>query len=524
MRAEEILSEALRRNAAADALACEVTLSYAQAADRIHRLSHALVRLGVAAGERVAMLHRNCHRFFEVYFAALHVGAVLVPLNPRLAPAEMKAILEDARVSLLVSQPSTFLPLGPTLRRLPNLKAILWTGKVPPFEDPRFHFYEETLAQSPGSGFLSARLPESDPAHLYYTSGSTGRPKGVMLTRGNLAAHVACVLPELELDATVAWGHIAPMFHLADAWAVWAVTAAGGAHVFLPEFSAAGALALLEAGKVTMTNLVPTMLHRMLRETGLETKIFPRLTRLMSGGAAISPEAVVRILSSFRCDYVQTYGLTETSPFLTLSLLQPHMRSWSEPEKLRIRCTTGYPMRGVEVRVVGEGGDEVPRDGKTVGEIRARGPTVTPGYWNRPDEDAAAFDSGWLKTGDLAVVGPEGYLSIVDRKKDLINTGGEKVYSLEVENALALHPQVAEVAVVGMPDADLGEAVVAVVVAPAPRRVDERELLAHCAAHLSYFKIPRSVRFVEALPRTASGKILKRAVRESLLSAPAGKP
>lgn len=516
MRAEEILNEALRRNRGGDAIFCDVHLTYVQAADRIRRLTAALVRLGATPGARVAMLHRNCHRFFEAYFAALHAGAVLVPLNPRLAPAEMKAILEDAQVSLLISEPSTFLPLAPTLRRLGGLQAILWTGPLPPFEDPRFHFYEQVLSEAQVSDGAPPSLPDSHPAHLYYTSGSTGRPKGVILTRGNLSAHVACVLPELRIDADSAWGHIAPMFHLADAWSVWAITAAGGTHAFLPEFTAAGALALLESGRVSMTNLVPTMLHRMLRESGWETRRFPRLQRLLSGGAAISPETVMRILPSFGCDYVQTYGLTETSPFLTLSLLEPVMQGWSEAEKLRIRCTTGRPMRGVDVRVVDEHGEAVPFDGKTVGEIRARGPTVSPGYWNRPEENAAAFAEGWLKTGDLAVVGREGYLTIVDRKKDLINTGGEKVYSLEVENALATHPEVSESAVVGLPDPDLGEAVVAVVVAKNPRRVDAQDLIAHCAAHLTYFKVPRSVRFVDELPKTVTGKILKRALRETL--------
>jgi fatty-acyl-CoA synthase len=167
----------------------------------------------------------------------------------------------------------------------------------------------------------------------------------------------------------------------------------------------------------------------------------------------------------------------------------------------------------VEVRVVDEDGAAVPGDGKTVGEIQARGPTVTPGYWNDPAQTAAAFQDGWLKTGDLAVVGPEGYLTIVDRKKDLINTGGEKVYSLEVENALAMHPEVLESAAFAIPDPDLGEAVAAVVVPRDPRRVTPTELLEHCARHLTYFKVPKSIRLASELPKTASGKILKRILR-----------
>ena len=523
MRVEEILDEAARRRSTGEAIFCGPdVLTYPEIRRRVHRLSAALARLGVTPEDRVAILHRNCHRFYESYFAALHLGAILVPLNPRLAAPEMKRILEDAEISLIISEPSTFLGLAPVLRRLAGLKGILWTGPLPPFQDPRFHSYEEEISLAPHTDVAAARLEDSRPAHLYYTSGSTGVPKGVVLTRGNLAAHADRVIEELRIDGSSAWGHVAPMFHLADAWAVWAVTAAGGTHAFLPEFSAVGALSLLESGRVSMTNLVPTMLYRMLQEPALESRDFSRLKLLMSGGAPMPAETVLRLLPAFRCEYVQTYGLTETSPFLTFSRPRPEMDGWPPSEQLRIRCTTGFPMRGVEVRVVGENGAEVPRDGQTVGEIWARGPTVTPGYWNRPEETATAFSEGWLRTGDLAVVGKEGYLSIVDRKKDQIITGGEKVYSLEVENALAMHPEVLESAVVGLSDADLGEAVVAVVVLREPRRATPDDLIGHCQKHLTYYKVPKAIRIVNELPKTGSGKILKRVLRAQMGSRPSG--
>jgi acyl-CoA synthetase (AMP-forming)/AMP-acid ligase II len=517
LQAEELLDRGTRHRPAGEAIFCGATvLSYPDVRRRVHRLTAALARLGAGPGDRIAILHRNCHRFFESYFAALHLGAVLVPLNPRLSAGEMKAVLECAEPILIVSEPSTFLALAPVLKRLAGLRGILWTGALPPFEDPLFRFYEEEIALS-GEGEVPApRLDDSSPAQIYFTSGSTGVPKGVVLTRRNILEHASLAMADLGIDQDTAWGHIAPMFHLADAWAVWAVTAAGGTHAFLPEFSAGGALALLESGRVSATNLVPTMVHRMLREPALESRQFPSLKLLMSGGAPMPSETVLRILPAFRCEYIQTYGLTETSPFLTLSRPEPFMKDWPLSEQLRIRCTTGRPLCGVEVRVVAEDGAEVPRDGKTVGEIQARGPTVTPGYWKDPLATAAAFEEGWLKTGDLAVVGPEGYLTIVDRKKDLIITGGEKVYSLEVENALAMHPEVVESAVLGLPDPDLGEAVVAVVVARQPRRVTPQDLVRHCEAHLTYFKVPKQVQLVDELPRTASGKVLKRELRERL--------
>jgi fatty-acyl-CoA synthase len=515
MRASEILDLALTHRPTGPALFCgEVSLSYPETQGRIHRLAGALSDLGVRPDDRIAALHRNCHRLFETYFAALQLGAVLVPLNPRLSPGEIRWVLEDSEAVLAVAEPGLFMSLVPVVKRLPRLRRILWTGPVPPFQDPLFSDFEEIISTALPAPSPAGAEDANSPAHLYYTSGSTGTPKGVILTRRNLAAHVECVLPELGLDRETGWAHIAPMFHLADAWAVWAVTAAGGTHSFLPEFGVPEVLALLGSGRVTMTNLVPTMYTRLVLEPGLPRRSFPALRTLLSGGAPMAADTVLRVLTSFRCEYVQTYGLTETSPFVTLSRPDPSMLHWPLSEQIRIRCTAGRPMRGVQVRVVDEAGREVPRDGRSVGEIQARGETVSPGYWRRPAETAAAFLDGWLRTGDLAVVSPEGYLSIVDRIKDLIITGGEKVYSLEVENALATHPEVLESAVIGLPDSDLGEMVAAAVVLKKSGKAGPRDLIAHCAERLTYFKVPRAVLIVPALPRTGSGKIHKRKLRE----------
>jgi len=238
------------------------------------------------------------------------------------------------------------------------------------------------------------------------------------------------------------------------------------------------------------------------------------MRRILSGGAPMALELLKKIEALFPCEYVQTYGLTETSPYLTLSLLGEEQCDLPADRRQQLRATTGRPMRGVELKVIDQEGRPVPRDGQTVGEIVVRGPTVTPGYFNRPEETARAFKEGWFHTGDLAHFLPEGYLNIVDRLKDVINTGGELVYSTEVENVLFTHPAVQQAAVIAVPDERWGEAVHAAVVLEPGRKCAPADLVAHCRVCLAAFKVPRAVDIMPELPRTGSGKIDKKALRE----------
>jgi acyl-CoA synthetase (AMP-forming)/AMP-acid ligase II len=297
--------------------------------------------------------------------------------------------------------------------------------------------------------------------------------------------------------------------------------------VFLPRFEARAALDLLERERVTITNLVPTMLNLMVKhpdardvplaDGSRRTRDWSSLRMLLSGGAPIAPEVVRAVLDTFGCDYVQTYGMTETSPYLTLSLLKEHLKSLAPEEQLAYKCKTGRAFATIELRVVDESGSDVAADEASVGEIWVRGATVTPGYWNRPEETRAAFHEGWLKTGDLAVIDAEGYVTIVDRKKDMIITGGEKVYSIEVEHALHSHPAVLECAVFGVPSEAWGEEVRAAIVLRAGMCVHDIELIEWCRARLGGFKVPKTIVRLESLPRTSSGKITKRALRSDAL-------
>jgi fatty-acyl-CoA synthase len=303
------------------------------------------------------------------------------------------------------------------------------------------------------------------------------------------------------------------MFHLADAWATFAITLVGGVHVFLPRFDAGRALDLLESERVTLSNLVPTMLGEMVALPGAGERDWSALRLVLSGGAPIAPETVARIRETFSSEYVQTYGMTETSPYLTLSRLTRAQAELPRDERLRLSARTGRPFLGVELEVVDEQGRRVPCDDATVGEIRVRGVTVTRGYWRRPDATAEAIREGWLYTGDLATVDRHGFVEIRDRKKDMILSGGENVYSIEVENALYSHPEVLEAAAFGRPDPKWGERVCAAVVLREGANVDAQALLEHCRAGLAGFKLPREIEFHARLPRTGSGKLAKRLLR-----------
>jgi len=303
------------------------------------------------------------------------------------------------------------------------------------------------------------------------------------------------------------------MFHLADAWATFAITQVGGLHVMVPRFEADDAVATIEREGITLTNLIPTMLKRLVESPRARDARFASLRVVLSGGAPISPALVRQVLSVLRCEYAQTYGMTETSPYLTLGILSEHLRQLPEAEVLRLRARTGRPFGPVELEVVDERDRPVPPDDRTVGEIRVRGPTVTPGYWRRPEETRRAIRDGWLYTGDLAVLDAHGFVNIVDRKKDMILTGGENVYSTEVENALYEHPAVLEAAVFGVPDETWGEAVTAAVVLRPGVRVTAAELVAFCRPRIAGYKVPRSIEFLEELPKTGSGKISKQTLR-----------
>lgn len=469
--------------------------------DRAERLCSAWRALALKPGDRIGFADANTTRFIEASFAAAAGGFVLLPLNTRLGAPEFQRILRDAEPALICTAREHAQIFGGS-----PVRTVVLGGES--------CGWEELISTAPAFAGAHCVRPR-DPAHLYYTSGTTGEPRGVVLTHSNVETHARAAVEELGLCAGDTWGHIAPMFHLADAWAIVAATLAGARHALLPRFTPADALAFLAAEGVTLTNLVPAMLNSMVQHESAATLRFPRLRRILSGGAPIAPALVERIRSTFRCEYINTYGMTETSPYLTLSLPQPAESAHDNPAR---RAMTGRPFRTVSLRVVRDDGTPVAQDAREVGEIQVRGPTVTPGYWRNEAATRAAFtDDGFLRTGDLAVQDSLGWIQIVDRRKDVIITGGEKVYTTEVEAALATHEALAECAVFGLPSERWGEEVTAAVVLKRAGAATAEDLMAHCRALLSAWKVPKRVVFLEALPRTGSGKISKQMLRAQAL-------
>jgi len=466
--------------------------SYAAFAERCDRLAWALVRdVGVRPGDRVAWLCGNTHELLEAYYGVLLAGGVLLPLNIRLAPAENRFVLDDSGAAVLFRHPDQIDP-GHRVR-------TVLLGEE----------HEALLAAQPGDPFPPPVVNEDDAAELFYTSGSTGTPKGALLSHRGLYLHAVHNALTGSLSGEDVVLHTIPLFHVNGWGTAHYVTGLGGRHVMLPRFDPAEVLRLVEAEGVTRLYVVPTMMRAILDDPSFDGRDLASLRQVSIGGAPSGPELVAEVEDRFGCECICGYGMTESSPTLTRSMDKP-----GEPKSLTRRSTTGLPIVGVDLRVLDDDDREVPWDGLTIGEICARSNHVMIGYWNRPEETADALRGGWLRTGDLGVVDAAGYVTIVDRRKDLIISGGENIHPAEIEGVLAEHPSVAECAAFGLPDEQWGEAVAVAVVPHPGRAVSEAELQAHLAGRLARYKLPRYWLWLDALPKTALGKVRRQALAQ----------
>ena len=492
----------------------DIRLTYVEVHKRVSSLARFFQEQRIEAGDRIAILEPNSHEFLETYYACAGIGAILNPLNYRLSAEEISFILRDSGSTWLLAGSGFASVVEDVLQKEHPLKGLVWIGDAPSIRTNMDTFEYEKLLRSFQGVFRPVPVDENQVAHLYYTSGTTGRPKGVMLTHKNVCTHALGAIAELQITDRDVWAHVAAMFHLADAWATFAVTWVGGRHVMVPQFDVENVLDTIQKERITLSNLIPTMLNLMSKHPRVTDYDYSSLRVILSGGAPIAPEVVRKTMQTFGCDYIQTYGMTETSPYLTLSILKHHLLDLPHDEQFTFKAKTGRPFIGVDLKVMGNDGNAVNHDDKQVGEIWVKGDTVTPGYWNLPDETNRAFEDGWLKTGDLAVIDSEGYVNIVDRKKDMIVTGGENVYSTEVENVLYMHPVILEAAVFGIPDETWGESITAAVALKPGQTATEEEIISFCKKHIAKYKSPKSVVFVPEIPKSGSGKIYKKALRD----------
>jgi long-chain acyl-CoA synthetase len=481
-------------------------LNWEEYVARIARTAGMLRSLGLKPGERFAILCRNCVLQAQLLYAGYWSGVVPVPLNFRLSTSEIAQLLEDADCGiLLIDNAFADLLEQPALARWKTHAIVIPLdgsgGNLPTIEAP--------LARATPIAALD--VDEDDDAILLYTGGTTGRGKGVRLTHRNVVSNALQLSRVMSVRESDIYLHVSPMFHSTDLKAT-VVSMFGGGHVYLKEFSVTGLLEAVERDRVTIISIVPTMIVRILREARLDRYDLSSLRLISYGTSPIDEGTLRQAMEAFpEVGFHQCYGLTETSPLLAILDEDAHRRALdSRPELLR---AAGRLLPSVDLRFVTDDGRDLARG--EIGEIVVRGPQVAKGYLNRPAENASAFRDGWFHTGDIGRLDEEGYLHVLDRKKEMVITGGENVYTREVENVLHKHPDIAEVAVVGVPDEKYGEALLAVIV-PESDRAGARSalpsadaLIDFCRGELGGYKIPRQFMFVEQLPRTPLGKVRK---------------
>lgn len=366
-------------------------------------------------------------------------------------------------------------------------------------------------------------LALDDDFHMYYTSGTTGHPKGVLLSHRIVLYHAIGTIQEMQLNKGDIWAHLAPMFHLVDVFAIYAITLVGGRHVTVPTFGASEALLLLERECITVANLASTMIAIMVENPLIDQLDFSSLRLLSCGGSPQSPAVIARAISVFGCEFFISYGMTECCGKISMSLLeQEDLYTKSNEELLELVCTSGRPFCLIDVRVVGDDDADVSKDDCTSGEVWVRGPTVFRGYWNSLEANAEAFTvDGWFRTGDLAVARKDGYIRVIDRKKDMLLVGGENVYTTEVEEVLHAHPDVLQAAVFGVPNPIMGELVsAAVVLRSGSQLIQDKNLINWCRENLAEYKVPASVYILDAMPTTSTGKPLKTELRKLFANPP----
>ena len=488
----------------------DLRLSYGDFDERVNRLSNALLDLGLERGDRVCILSPNSHFFLESFYATAQVGLVLVPLNYRLVAADHEYILNHAGVAAVLVD-WEYVPVIDEIRSsLASVKH--WIVAQDGTRDfPGWQDWNALVDAASPARPAPPEIDENDLVSINYTSGTTSRPKGVMMTHRNcyLNAYNMIVHMGLRHDDVELW--TLPMFHCNGWGGVYALTGMAGTHVILRAIDGAEIYRLMAEEHVTFACMAPAVLRTILDFPDKDRFPISSSPRFTVAGAPPPAAFVERLEQELGWEFIHLYGLTETAPLLTTA--RPDATTARDDWGRRARA--GVAGLGVELRVVGDDGKPVPKDDASVGEICARSNVVFAGYYEQPEQTDEAIVDGWFHTGDLAVWDEFENIHIVDRKKDVIISGGENISSPEVEDCLYQHPAVLECAVIGIPHEKWGETPAALVVKREGEEVDEEALIAFCRDRMSHFKCPTRIRFVDELARTATGKLQKYKLREA---------
>jgi fatty-acyl-CoA synthase len=497
--------------------------TYGEFGERCGRLASALRALGIAKGDRVAYLSFNTHKLLEAYFGVVQAGAIVMPLNVRLTVPELTVILNHAEPSLLFYERDFAAMIPHFGANCPSIRHFVALDN----EDSDSPQYESLLAAHPAQALDLYRNADEDIAELFYTSGSTGTPKGVMLSHQALYLHALSVATLYVEPATTVDLHTIPLFH-ANGWGhPHSSTMLGVTQVMVRRFDPVHVFGLIERHRATDMALVPTMANALLNVPNADQMNVSSMRQINLGGAAASPALIERLEKLFRCEVFAGYGLTESAPVLSMAREKGSISYATDADRWRRRAMTGWSVPGARLRVVDERLNDVPKDLKSIGEIIASADWLMSGYYKDPVGSAAVLTGPggepggadgqpvWLHTGDMAVWDTEEFILVVDRKKEIIVSGGENISSLEIEKTIYSHPAVLECAVVSAPDPQWGEVPIAIVVRKPERSLESEQLLEHLRKTLSRFKLPRRIEFVEGpLPKTGTGKIRKLDLRE----------
>ncbi|EKE43237.1 acyl-CoA synthase [Oceaniovalibus guishaninsula JLT2003] len=515
IRLGDLISRAARHTGSLPSVTCGTrSLTWRQLETRIWRMARALSDLGVATGDRVAYLGVNSHRYFEMYYTPSRIGALAVPLNFRLADAELVQMLGDCTPVVLMADAGHFDRARALQRAVPSIRHLVWADDAPaPQGVPAYDDLVAGDGDDDGADIDARGSRDSDPAILFYTGGTTGRGKGVMLSHANLFVNSSGAVPVYGFRQRETQLLSGPMFHLGSGSRVFSAALLCTHTVIVPRFDAAEAMRAIETHRIATVQLVPTMLAMILDHPDFARFDLSSL-RLITYGAAVMPvELLRRALTALPgVNFVQAYGMTETSPVVTVLTSDHHA-----PDSGKLD-TVGLPMPHADLRIVDEDDRDLPTG--ATGQILTRGPHVMCGYWNQPEATAKALRGGWYHTGDAGWLDTDGFLHIAGRTAEMIVSGGENIYPVEIEHALLAHPGVADAAVIGVADPHWGARVHAVV-SPAPGcRVTLDDLAAHCRTVIAGYKCPRGLTVWDGpLPLTNIGKLDKAAIRAAVLAA-----